>query len=135
MNNPISQDTEKKSFFQKIMNPSWKFIIAALIVSLSISAYTYVQRTDTTKTVDERLTQLKQLRDQKKWKEDQIEQLKKEIYSLDQKIIPLKCSVYSEVWAKDTWESECRDEFEQQKQEIQQSQWKQLEEEVVPDYQ
>ena len=96
MNNPI-QDTEKKSFFQKIMNPSWKFIAAAIIVSLSLSIYAYTQRTSQQKTVDERLTQLQELRNQKKAKQAEIDALNKAVYSLDQKIIPLKCGIYSDV--------------------------------------
>jgi len=87
------------------------------------------------KTIDDKLSQIKELRGEKKTKEQQVEELKKAIYVLDQKIIPLKCSVYSEVWAKDTWESECRDEFDSQTSKIISTTAEKLEEAVVPEYQ
>jgi hypothetical protein len=87
------------------------------------------------KTIDDKLSQIKELRSEKKTKEQQVEELKKAIYVLDQKIIPLKCSVYSEVGAKDTWESECRDEFDSQTSKIISTTAETLEEAVVPEYQ
>lgn len=87
------------------------------------------------KTVDDKLATLKDLRADKKSHEVIIEEQKKAIYTLDQKIIPLKCEIYSEVGAKDTWESECRDSFEEQQSKITNQVQSKLEEEVVPDYQ
>lgn len=116
-------------------SPSWKFIGILLVFSLCITwAFLFAQNSPT-KTVDDKLSQLKELRNDKKLKEVALDDLKKQIYLLDQKIIPLKCSVYSEVGAKDTWESECRDSHEEQKQKILNQESEEVDEAVVPDYQ
>ena len=118
--------------------PSWKLIwqVFVIVVILSVSFY-FIQfyKANTEKTVDDKLTQLKELRADKKSREEVIEEQKKAIYVLDQKIIPLKCEIYSEVGAKDTWESECRDSFENQQSEIINQVSSQLKSEVIPEYQ
>lgn len=134
MNNPFTTENQESDSTTKF--PSWKFIIIALMVSAAISILIWAYAVPSQqKTVDDKLSQIKELRSEKKTKEQQVEELKKAIYVLDQKIIPLKCSVYSEVWAKDTWESECRDSHEEQKQKILNQESEQVDEAVVPEYQ
>lgn len=115
--------------------PSRKFIGILLVFSLIISGAFLLTGNSPGKTVDDKLSQLKELRLDKRAREAIIDEQKKAIYTLDQKIIPLKCEIYSEVWAKDTWESECRDSFEDQQSKITNQVKTELEENIVPDYQ
>ena len=62
--------------------------------------------------IEDKLTQLKELRASKKAKQN-------EIYTIDQKIVPLKCWIYSDVWAKEQWNVECQDFFQEQQSKIQ----------------
>lgn len=114
-----------------------KIIIAIIVISLFWASWLIWEMIKSSKsvTVDNKLEQLKELRSEKSAKRAQIDQLNKEVYLLDQKIIPLKCSVYSEVWAKDTWETECRDEFDAQASKIISATAEKLETDVVPEYQ
>lgn len=85
--------------------------------------------------LDARKATIDSLIAQKKENEKKIEELKNKNYDLDQKIVPLKCWIYSEVWAKDTWEAECRESHEEQKQKILSQEEEQVDSAVVPDYQ
>lgn len=85
--------------------------------------------------IDSRMQSLETLRAEKKANEKQIDELQKKNYVLDWKIIPLKCWIYSEVWAKDTWEAECRESHEEQKEKILSQEEEQVDSAVVPDYQ
>lgn len=86
------------------------FIAIAIIVWLVIYS-TYTPATPKI-TLEDKLTQLKDLRADKAQKQ-------KEIYLIDQKIVPLKCSIFSEVGAKEQWNLECQDFYQEQQAKIQ----------------
>lgn len=70
------------------------------------------------KTLTEKNQLLKEYREIKKSYQKTIDDTQKSIYSLDQKIIPLKCSIYSEVSAKEQWEMECSEFYNEQQSKI-----------------
>lgn len=69
-------------------------------------------------TLDNKLDNLKQYRESKKTHENIIIKEKEIIDSIDQKIIPIKCSIYSDVGAKEQWELECQDFYDEQQSKI-----------------
>jgi hypothetical protein len=102
-----------------------KFTISVIAVIFFILVYIWYTKTDTTQklTLDQRIGTLKQLRDDKATHLKNIENEQKSIYLIDQKIIPLKCGVYSEVQAKQQWELECSDFYEEQQSKIKSQSW------------
>ena len=91
----------------------WIVALTACIISGSL----YLSQNDATPqkiTLENKLTQLKELRADKAQKQ-------KEIYLIDQKIVPLKCSIFSEVGAKEQWNIECQDFYAEQQTKIQQT--------------
>lgn len=78
--------------------------IVAIIIALAIYSS---HSTPAKPTLEDKLTQLKELRADKA-------NHQKAIYLDDQKIVPLKCSIYSDVWAKEQWNLECQDYFQEQ---------------------
>ena len=85
-----------------------------LLLPLSILLASCTQAEDPKPTLEDKLTTLKQLRADKAQKQ-------KEIYLIDQKIVPLKCSIFSEVGAKEQWNLECQDFYQEQQSKIQNS--------------
>lgn len=95
------------------INRKYAFWIGALIACL-IFWYISLSQSNTTPqkiTLENKLTQLKDLRSDKAQKQ-------KEIYLIDQKILPLKCSIFSEVSAKEQWNIECQDFYQEQQAKI-----------------
>lgn len=126
-----TDDQERSSNFPTRLH---MLIIVIVWISLSVALWLYIQH-EPVKTIDDKVKQLNDFRSDKKAREAIIEDQKKAIFVLDQKIIPLKCDVYGEVGAKDSWESECRDDFEAQKEKITSQVSTELEEETVPEFQ
>lgn len=122
---------------------SWKtkIFVVALIAIAIFASYAIGESIKASKaekasvSLDARKQILDSLRSQKKENEKKIEELKNQNYDLDQKIIPLKCDIYSEIWAKHTWEDECRQSHEEQKEKILSQEAKIVDEAVVPEYQ
>lgn len=87
-------------------------IIAVIAVVVMFGIFAFVNSTKSTKpSLEDKLTQLKELR------ADKVAH-QKAIYLDDQKIVPLKCSIYSDVGAKDQWNIECQDFFQEQQTKI-----------------
>lgn len=82
------------------------YIVVIVVIFAALVIYSY-KATPTKPSLEDKLTQLKELRADKAAHQ-------KAIYLDDQKIVPLKCSIYSEVWAKDQWDLECQDYFNDQ---------------------
>lgn len=100
--------------------PFKKYAIIAVIAIVLLGWLVFLVKTSSaSNSIDSRLSDLKQLRENKKWHEAVIEKEKNAIYELDKKIVPLKCWIFNDTGAKDSWEAQCRDHFESQKQEIQ----------------
>lgn len=136
MFNPNSETEDPVNPVSSKWTPSWRLIGVVFIIMGVISFGIYMKSiTPPAKTVDDKLATLKELREAKKVQENIIINASKAKDDLDTKIVPLKCEIYSEVGAKDTWESECRDSFKAQQDKITTQVSSQLEEEVVPDYQ
>lgn len=136
MFNPNSETEDPVNPVSSKWTPSWRLIGVVFIIMGVISFGIYMKSiTPLVKTVDDKLATLKELRAAKKVQETIILNASKAKDKLDSEIIPLKCSIYSEVGAKDTWESECRDEFDSQTSKVISATAEKLEEEVVPDYQ
>lgn len=93
------------------------FAIAFIIVAVIVWFLIYSNHTPATPkiTLEDKLTQLKDLRADKAQKQ-------KEIFLIDQKIVPLKCSIFSEVGAKEQWNLECQDFYQEQQAKIQNTQ-------------
>lgn len=83
-----------------------------LLLPLSILLASCTQAEPLKPTLEDKLTQLKELRADKSQKQ-------KEIFLIDQKIVPLKCSIFSEVGAKEQWNLECQDFFQEKQSKIQ----------------
>lgn len=99
-------ETTQKSFLEKLAVP------AIIIFALILCGILYAKNSTPAKpTIDNKVEQLKTLRAEKKQKEQ-------EVYTINQKIIPLKCSIYSDVWAKEQWDTECQDFYEEQQAKI-----------------
>lgn len=134
-------EIESETHISDPVSMKTKIIIAIIAIALILASYFIWEFLKTNPipkkpvSIDVRMQSLSTLRTEKKDKEKQIEELKKAIYTLDQKIVPLKCWIYSEVWAKDTWESECRESHEEQKEKILSQESEQVDEAVVPEYQ
>lgn len=121
--NDIHETMETTNF------PYKKFIIIlAVIVFIAIWFIIFSKTSSQSKSIDSRLSELKQLRESKKAHEAIIEKEKNAIYELDKRIIPIKCWIFNDTGAKSSWEVDCRDHYESQKQEIQQQAVKTVEE-------
>lgn len=89
------------------------FAAIICIIGLVIYSYGWTPKKDTAaQTIDAKVEQLKTLRAEKKAHEEAI-------YKINQKIIPLKCSVFSDVQAKEQWDYDCKQYFEAQQSKIQ----------------
>ncbi len=98
--NPAAQTAKKI--------PSGIIYIVGIVIVLVVLGLFYSNQNNSPKpTLEDKLTQLKTLRADKTQKQ-------KEIYLIDQKIIPLKCSIFSDVGAKEQWNIECQDYFNDQ---------------------
>lgn len=93
----------------------WIFAAVIIAVVWSIVAYMSPQKPAS---FEERMMTLKALRDTKAQKLKVIEEEKKAIYIIDQKIIPLKCALFSEAWANIQWKADCETHFEEQQSKI-----------------
>lgn len=130
MNN-LNKDPDILETVEVAQIPLKKYAIIWAIMIAIVCIFIFVAKTSSaSKTIDSRLSELKQLRDQKKSHEAIIENEKKAIFVLDQKIIPAKCTIFKETGAKDSWENECRDHFEEQKTKIQQQAVESISEEI-----
>lgn len=87
------------------------FLIIVAIVIIGLT-YAYNSHDSEKKvTIDDKLATLKTLREEKKSHEQAI-------YTINQKIVPLKCSIYSDVQAKEQWDLECQNFFQEQQSKI-----------------
>lgn len=86
-----------------------KAILALLI--LSTFALSSCSQEPTKPSIEDKLTQLKEMRAEKKNHQNAI-------FTIDQKIVPLKCGIYSDVGAKEQWNVECQDFFQEQQSKI-----------------
>lgn len=86
-----------------------KAILALLIIStLALSS---CWQEPVKPSIEDKLSQLKEMRAEKKSHQNAI-------FTIDQKIVPLKCGIYSEVQAKEQWDLECQDFFQEQQSKI-----------------
>ena len=92
---------------KKLPSSGIVYIVGIVIILVVLGLFYSNQNNSPKPTLEDKLTQLKTLRAHKSQKQ-------KEIFLIDQKIIPLKCSIYSDVWAKDQWNLECQDYFNDQ---------------------
>lgn len=102
-----------------------KFIISAIGVIIVVFSYiSYAKpKAQPAPTLDQRISTLKQLRDEKAAHLKNIENEQKAIYLIDQKIVPLKCWVFNDVQAKQQWELECKDFYVEQQSKIKSQTW------------
>ena len=120
MNN-LNQDPDINEHYEDFWKLDYKYyaVIWAIIFTVLFTIVFIAKDSSASKSIDSRLSELKQLRDEKSNRENMIKEQKNAIYELDKKIVPLKCWIFNDTWAKDSWEAQCRDHFESQKQEIQ----------------
>ena len=106
-----------------------KFIISVVVVIIVVFSYIlYVKpKAQNIQTLDQRIDTLKQLRDDKAVHLKNIENEQKALYLIDQKIVPLKCWVFSDVQAKQQWELECKDFYQEQQLKIKSQSWAEVE--------
>lgn len=94
----------------------WAFMFIIAIVMMVF----YVKwSSDQKPTIDQRMQTIKTLRAEKATHLKNIENEQKAIYLIDQKIIPLKCWVFSDVKAETQWDSDCSEYFSEQQSKIQ----------------
>lgn len=92
-----------------------KTLVFVLLGTMFLASCTKNETPVVKATVDDKIVLLKQYRAEKK-------DLQNKIYQKDQQIIALKCSVFSEVWAKDQWDLDCQDFFQNQQSKIKDAQ-------------
>jgi len=98
--------------------PSVKlFLIMVVLIPISWVWLTQIPKT-AKPTIDERIGTLKQLRDEKATHLKNIENEQKAVYLIDQQIIPIKCGVFNEVQAKQQWEMDCQNYYNEQQSKI-----------------
>lgn len=101
----------------KFQSFNWKepIKITAIVTILALIIFVaYTKKasvSSTPRTIDERVKEINTLREEKKKHEEAI-------YKINERIIPLKCSVYKDVQAKEQWEYDCRQYFETQQSKI-----------------
>lgn len=76
------------------------------------------QKSSPWESLDSRMQLLQSLRAEKQSNNEKIDDLKQKNFLLDERIVPLKCSLFSDVTAGDQWEIDCRDFFEGQQSRI-----------------
>ena len=96
-------------------------VVAVILWIIVLYAYQSSGSSSQKPSIEDRIKQVNDLRATKKVKQEQITKLEEEIYILDQKIIAWKCSNYSEVGAKDTWQVECAEFYDAQQSKIDES--------------
>lgn len=100
----------------KIPGAKW-FLVFIVLIPIIWVWITQITRT-AKPTIDERIGTLKQLRDEKATHLKNIENEQKAVYLIDSKIIPMKCWIFSEVQAKQQYEMECKDYYDEQQSKI-----------------
>lgn len=93
----------------------WAFMF---IIALVMMVFYVKWSGDQKPTIDQRMETIKSLRAQKAVHQKAIDDNKNAIYLIDQKIIPLKCWVFSDVKAETQWDADCSEYFSEQQSKI-----------------
>lgn len=93
----------------------WAFMF---IIALVMMVFYVKWSGDQKPTIDQRMETIKTLRAEKATHLKNIENEQKAIYLIDQKIIHLKCWVFSDVKAETQWDADCSEYFSEQQSKI-----------------